>query len=177
LVTIAIPEIDERGATMVEFAISGVVLLFLIGALIDFGIGFQRWNMLNYVTSAVARQYAVELNSSVGGDGVPCGPFRTAIRDRTISRFNQQFGIHVTPGVEGEALTDPGNESDDYQVQVTLNPPPAALPGEDFQPMLLRLQAQLKLRCFFCIFIPSDIVMTTKSEIEIEDASFWCENT
>ena len=53
------PAANERGASIVEFAIVGIITFGLIGIIFDLGLGIRNYTLLTYATSRAARHAAL----------------------------------------------------------------------------------------------------------------------
>lgn len=52
---------QEKGATLIEFSFAAIILMLLLGALFDIGIGMHNWLLLRHVTEESSRNIAVDL--------------------------------------------------------------------------------------------------------------------
>jgi len=94
----------SAGATMVEFSLSVLILVGLVGAVFDLGIGLRNYSLLTTVTTDIARQVSVKS---------PCGNIRQGTIDRALQQMSQRYGISGGPSF------------------VTETPPPGTI-GVDF---------------------------------------------
>ncbi len=164
--------LDSTGATMVEFALGLIVVLALLGGLFDFGVGFHRYNLLTYVASTVTRQFSTQVAELTGNT---CTTVEESIRSEAVGIFNQRMGINSQSATSG-AVLDRNTLNGDFQVAAELLAPPPPVTGQQPTPYKLKVTAQYRLRCFFCIFLPKQtgFILSTKSETLIEDNNFQC---
>lgn len=52
---------SEHGATIVEFAMAFTIVVFVLGALFDIGLGFHQYSYLNHTTLRATREINVRL--------------------------------------------------------------------------------------------------------------------
>ena len=113
------------GVAMVEFAVVGMVLFVLTGALVDFGIMLHRWSQVSEVVSATTREEAIAT------DRCP---------DAALIRQQLTDNILSVPGIKPDSL---------MALKVNLSP---SSPGLDL--LVMNLRAEIQYPCFFCLVLP-----------------------
>lgn len=136
------PTTTECGATMVEFAISLIVIILAFGAIFDLGLGVHRYAMLKQVTNESTRQIAARLQTHRD-----CSFIETYLREIATVKLTK----HLAPGSVPSWQTQWDIASSDILYPV------------------FRLQSSMNMQCFFlCSIFPNGIPVATSSEIVIE---------
>lgn len=153
---------NERGATMLEFALVAIVLIGLLGVILDIGIALRNYSLMTNATSTVVREMAVSFaGKSVPElcEGVPAPPAAScALLEGCVET--------VAADYLGNRLGIAGQFAFDSQLANG-----GAATGNRY---ILRLQAQHTTSCFFCQLIPGGLVLTTGGIATIQNAGFTC---
>ena len=139
---------NEKGATMLEFAMVGSLVIGLLGVVFDLGIGLHHYSILTKVTTTAARDMA----------GVISEGECSAIEENIINRAERELAQQ--------------NISTEMATRVTFDPDFTGL-GAD-EPPILRLRGNWELTCFFCMLTPRGLSISNTSEALIEDTQFTC---
>lgn len=117
---------DERGATMVEFTMAFSIVVFILGAIFDIGLGYHQYSYLNHTTLRATREINVRLATT-----------------RNCAAADRYLADVATP--EMRRLGSNGaNTSWSYTVDRTV------------QPALLRVTGAMPLSCYFlCPLLPA----------------------
>ena len=137
----------ERGATMLEFCGIAIVVLGLLGAFFDLGIGLRNYADLTHVTTRVANEIAVQQNLSNGS--ASCA----VIENAAVTRAAQEL----------KNLN--GNEASLFRSQVAFNPQTGLYE--------ITLGGEQQLDCFLCIFV-SGVTVRASGTGAIDNPSFQC---
>lgn len=81
---------NERGATMVEFAISLGVFLIFLGAITDLGLSLHRKSMLTHLSKEVSRLIAIRLTNSAD-----CSEIALTINNEGRNLAENRIGVPV----------------------------------------------------------------------------------
>lgn len=86
---------DQRGATMVEFALSIGIFLFLLGGIADLGISMHHKSMLLHVSNEISRLIAIRLgnNPNLNTD---CSEINVTIENEGNTLANERLGVNVS---------------------------------------------------------------------------------
>lgn len=155
--------ITQRGATMVEAVIGMIVFLAFFGAIIDFGLGFQRYSMLTHTAdntaNALAKKFATDISV---GNSIDCDRFVTEARNT----LHNTFGVSNS---EISAKTNPDNTPSNATFRIS-GSTVSAVPG--VSPPRALVNIEMPLSCFFCVFFPRGVTLKASSEAIIENSSF-----
>ena len=145
---------NECGATIVEFAIGGVLTFMLIMGAIDFGMGIYRYVSLTYVVTELTPWYARATNVVGGGN---CDAVANAVMEqRSPERYLSEVfggaphGVSFRPRVSYRSATNRLPDSYTYH-----------------------LEASWDLGCFFCIVF-GGLQVQAESKAHIENRLFRC---
>lgn len=146
---------NERGATMVEFAVCAWALFMLVGLLFDVGLALYRYTLLTFsvadltprVASIAATPHIFEY---LTGNRRTCSQIARAALDQTQPEkyLLNRFGTTGTYSYSSSIV----RHSNDYFIE---------------------LQGTWPLNCFFCIFFPKQISVQSTGSAVI-DSSFTC---
>ena len=140
--------VNEKGATMAEFAIAAVFIMGLLAVAFDFGVGLFQYNLLTHVTTDTARKYATTLNDSLSGED--CVDLNKDVEDSAENTIEKKMKIG-------------GEYSFDSEIKFDAVSPPT-----------LRLKGTLHLSCIVCAVISRTLNISTTSEVLIEYRDFVC---
>ena len=135
---------NEKGATMIEGAMSAMILFALIGAVVDFGLALQQYNYLSYNTNRAAREISSRLATSES-----CGVISSYLQKNPIPNLRGKVSWNwCIVGVGDDDLT------------CSKSPGAGTLAS-------LRLTGSVEIHCFFiCRFFPQAVTSTVSSAID-----------
>lgn len=150
---------SDRGATMVEFSIAGVVAMLLIGAVFDLAIGLYQYSMLTYVVSNTARSAALDTDLQRRGRAIGCNALMYGpgglINEPDIELIGSADQSKVMPQ-GGEHITFSGG----YLV------PDERIPTPGIGAVGLVAEGQARINCFFtCSLWPDGIMVRSRSSV------------
>lgn len=146
---------NQRGATLVEFSISAVILVLVFGAIFDFGLGFHRYSYLEHATNKAARDILADLQTRRD-----CNMIRTIVRRvrdedmRLIGApgyVNWQWWFHVPHDITRRPLA-----SDRY--------------------ITFTLRSEMPLHCYFICWIIPNVELSATASLMIESEDSVCNN-
>ena len=124
---------EQRGATLVEFALISFTLFFIIGFITDIGITLHRYAVLTYATTREARKLAIEM---ANWNGLGCAAVTNRVNEVLTPHFmSEQFGV-----------------GGDYTFTAEIIPAVTAdLPPFITVPAKLRITGEASIACGFCL--------------------------
>lgn len=156
------PRFNERGATMVEFSLVGLIVFGLIGAGIDFGLALWKFSNLTHAMNVAVRDMAIDLASRSGED---CEDLAEDPVNLAAEAEAKKLLLNGTI-VLGKNLNDPTPPSETISIVSTITP---------LTPPTLSITSQMRLDCMFCFFFPKGRpILSTRSEALIENSTFTC---
>lgn len=145
----------DGGVSMVEAAISFMILLGLVGGIIDLGIGMFRYNTATYLNNSAAREAASGISP------LNCPSIATYESQMTWTMY-RRFCRSVE--IKMQDLLGSGSIG---CAQMSLRPNNAIRVSSGLY--LLRATTRVRFQCFFCIFFPELGTLATTSETNIEN--------
>lgn len=139
---------NEQGATMIEFSLTAVIVIGLIGVAFDIGIALFRYNLITQATAKYSREIASDLD--VSKSGISC------------EELFQDASEKVTNFIKNDLKMN-GNYRFFSEIEVL---------GSGAQ--VYRLKGNWKADCIICLLSPKEINLSTTSETLIENRSFYC---
>jgi hypothetical protein len=150
---------SDTGATALEFAISVIVFFGLLAVIVDFGLGFHKYSLVNHATKALSRQFAIAvLTDRTIYDSVrdnQCSDIEGKANDKANDYWKNTLQLNNYIPLESE-LT----------FETTIDP--------NETPPQVMTEGQFKLNCFLCVMIPKGLILTTHNTAEIENDDFNC---
>lgn len=140
----ALPNKDcQIGATMVEFALTSIFLLFIFGAFIDIGLGIHRYALLKQVTTEATRQVAARLQTHR-----ECSLIRAHLEQNATRKATEGLKLIHTP-VWTMTWYDRGTRNGHFPV--------------------MSIRGDVRTNCYFlCTLSPGGWPLHASSEIVIE---------
>lgn len=140
----------QKGATMVEFALACVFLIFMLGAFFDIGLGLHNYTLLNRVTEESTRQVAVNFNTRPD-----CPAIRRYLEEIATPHLRDVLGADVKGEPEWCMRWHDSGEGGNFPV--------------------LRITGRFPISCYFlCSFFPDGWLLSSTTEIVIENSSARC---
>jgi len=134
---------EERGATMVEFAICLIAFIMLIGGVFDLGLLIRRYSLLDNAVRKSSRDAVVRASTSGN-----CADAREYIRDEGNDYLLNSFGIQ---GVSWNGTWR--NRAGQLGTRPSLH-----------------LEAQTRAECYFlCNMFPSGFNLSVSNEVSVDN--------
>lgn len=150
---------SETGATALEFAIGALVIFSLLAVIVDFGLGFHKYSLVNHATKALSREFAITVLTD------------SSIYDST--RTNSCLTIEEKADDKAEDYWKNTLQLNNYvplesalRFKTTID--------QNETPTQVITEGEFKLNCFLCVMIPKGLILKTKSTAEIENDEFEC---
>ncbi|MCC6219827.1 MAG: hypothetical protein IT291_01145 [Deltaproteobacteria bacterium] len=153
---------QQKGATMLEFSLSCLVLIGIVGAVFDVGIGFRNYVLMTHTTNEAVREFAAR----AGGLLLP--PACEDLVSNKASPKCNELGACLALSAKN-ALEKEMGISGDYEFLATVGSK-----GREF----VSLEGRWPLDCFFCLLLPDNknFTVRTRSSSLIENMNFRCAN-
>jgi TadE-like protein len=150
---------SETGATALEFAFGAIVIFSLLAVIVDFGLGFHKYSLVNHATKALSREFAIAVLTD------------SSIYDP--ARSNSCSTIEGEADYKAEDYWKNTLQLNNYiPLESTLNFKTTIDQNET--PAQVITEGEFKLNCFLCVMIPKGLILKTKSTAEIENNDFEC---
>ncbi|MFN8391882.1 MAG: hypothetical protein U0136_16450 [Bdellovibrionota bacterium] len=142
------PNIDERGAVMLESALVLIFYGIIIGFILDAGLVMFRYSTLTTTGENLARHLGIQLGRaiSVGGVGGSCTTFLN-------TAGNTYLQAHAVGG-QSFSMTDSA---------ATFKFDASIVPGGGSPYAILRVQGSLSPSCLVCNFFPRAVIRSESS--------------
>lgn len=138
----------ERGQTMLEFAVAGIVALGLLGALFDLGVAYRNYSLLSEVTGTSVREVVSTLGAKQGL--FRCSDVTNYASKAATTALNEKLGISGNYAFSGQTYSLAGSN------------------------LRIELKGEWPLSCFFCNLMPGELKLRSTSTAMVENANFKC---
>ena len=142
----------EKGAVLIETAITVILFLGLLGAIITFSIAAFRYTLLVDTTTTVSRRIAIDPfdNGSVS----LCPNIIASFKERYERYLSDEFGTGFP------------NESISFSGTLTVSKPPTGCTS------VLTVNASWEVPCFFCLLFRLPSAVSTQTIIPLENPDY-----
>ncbi len=154
---------NERGATMLEFALVSGLLFGLLGILVDFGIGIHKYALVTHATNTVARKVAIQIARE--SDQL-CTTLDEEARESATKFIKEDMGLNSYIPVRDDRTEQGQLDFLDSKVA-----PLASATGR----REVQIVGHLELNCILCGFFGRTLNLTSTSRAAIERQDFSCE--